>query len=151
MLHLLLYFTIHLLLMYLSFYSFLKEFSPRICNLGEVSHEPAPRGEIFSCNESTCMLTFKTRKEAEENMDAGNMCMSQIVVQVVMWLKRSGPAMHRGTCGKRRSTAYSFRTIGSYKYYRVSQWRMTDQAVLSLSRTHAWRYRPNVFACVPTT
>ena len=49
----------------------LKEFGPRICNLGEVSHEPIPRGEIFSCNESTCMLTFKTRKEAEEHMDAG--------------------------------------------------------------------------------
>ena len=34
-------------------------------------HASSPQGEIFSCGESTCVLTFKTREEAEAHMDAG--------------------------------------------------------------------------------
>ena len=49
----------------------LKDFGPRSNTLGAVSQEIIPRGEIFSCNESTCVLTFKTREEAEAHMDAG--------------------------------------------------------------------------------
>ncbi|KAL9982090.1 hypothetical protein ACROYT_G010884 [Oculina patagonica] len=49
----------------------LKDFGPRSNTLGTVSQESTPRGEIFSCNESTCVLTFKTREEAEAHMDAG--------------------------------------------------------------------------------
>ena len=49
----------------------LKEWGPRSNNLGSVSHASSPRGEIFSCSESTCVLTFKTREEAEAHMDAG--------------------------------------------------------------------------------
>ncbi|KAL9956598.1 hypothetical protein ACROYT_G038094 [Oculina patagonica] len=49
----------------------LKDFGPRSITLGTVSQESTPRGEIFSCNESTCVLTFKTREEAEAHMDAG--------------------------------------------------------------------------------
>ena len=49
----------------------LKELSPRSTNHGSVSHTPTPRGEIFSCCESTCVLTFKTQREAEVHMDAG--------------------------------------------------------------------------------
>ena len=49
----------------------LKEWSPRRNNLSSVSHASSPRGEIFSCSESTCVLTFKTREEAEAHMDAG--------------------------------------------------------------------------------
>ena len=48
-----------------------KEWGPRSNNLGSVSHASSPRGEIFSCSESTCVLTFKTREEAEAYMDAG--------------------------------------------------------------------------------
>ena len=40
-------------------------------NLGSVSHASSPQGEIFSCSESTCVLTFKTPEEAEAHMDAG--------------------------------------------------------------------------------
>ena len=49
----------------------LKEWGPRSNNLGSVSHVSSPRGEIFSCSEGTCVLTFKTRGEAEADMDAG--------------------------------------------------------------------------------
>lgn len=49
----------------------LKIFSPRSTNHGSVSHTPTPRGKIFSCCESTCVLTFKTQREAEVPMDAG--------------------------------------------------------------------------------
>ena len=49
----------------------LQQFGPRSNTLGTVSQESTPRGEIFSCNESTCVLTFKTREEAEAHMDAG--------------------------------------------------------------------------------
>ena len=49
----------------------LKEFGPRSTNLGSVRHVATPRSEIFSCCESTCVLTFKTQGEAEVHMDAG--------------------------------------------------------------------------------
>ena len=49
----------------------LKEWGSRSNNLGSVSHASSPRGEIFSASESTCVLTFKTREEAEAHMDAG--------------------------------------------------------------------------------
>ena len=48
-----------------------KEWGPRSNNLGSVSQASSPRGEIFSCSESTCVLTFKTREKAEAHMDAG--------------------------------------------------------------------------------
>ena len=49
----------------------LKEFGPRSNSLGSVSHASIPRGKIFSYSERTCLLTFKTREEAEAHMDAG--------------------------------------------------------------------------------
>ena len=49
----------------------LNEWGPRSSNLGSVSHASSPRGEIFSCSESTCVLTFKTPEEAEAHMDTG--------------------------------------------------------------------------------
>ena len=49
----------------------LKEFGPRSNSLGSVSHASIPRGKIFSYSERTCLLTFKTREEAEARMDAG--------------------------------------------------------------------------------
>ena len=49
----------------------LNEWGPRSSNLGSLSHASSRRGEIFSCSESTCVLTFKTPEEAEAHMDAG--------------------------------------------------------------------------------
>ena len=40
-------------------------------NLSSVSHASKPWGEIFSCSESTCVLTFKTWEEVDAHMDAG--------------------------------------------------------------------------------
>ena len=40
-------------------------------NLSSVSHTSSPWGEIFSCSESTCVLTFKTWEEADAHTDAG--------------------------------------------------------------------------------
>lgn len=44
------------------------EFGPRISQ-GTVSSTKSTRAEIFSCSESTCVLTFKTMEEADAHMD----------------------------------------------------------------------------------
>ena len=49
----------------------LKERGPRSNNLGSVSHASSARGEILSCSERTCVLTFKTQEEAKAHMDTG--------------------------------------------------------------------------------
>lgn len=57
----------------------LKEWGPRSHNLGSVSHASSLRGEIFSCSESTCVLTFKTREEVEGHMGARkHVCASEL-------------------------------------------------------------------------
>ena len=49
----------------------LHEFGPRSNNLGSVNHTSIPGGEIFSCSQSTRVLTFKAQEEEEAHMDAG--------------------------------------------------------------------------------
>ncbi|KAK3737607.1 hypothetical protein QZH41_001578 [Actinostola sp. cb2023] len=49
----------------------IKSFGSCVKGLGSMSDAPAPRAEIFSCSESTCVLTFKTQQEAEAHMDTG--------------------------------------------------------------------------------
>ncbi|KAK3745426.1 hypothetical protein QZH41_010250, partial [Actinostola sp. cb2023] len=49
----------------------IKSFGSCVKGLGSISDAPAPRAEIFSCSESTCVLTFKTQQEAEAHMDTG--------------------------------------------------------------------------------
>jgi len=46
------------------------DFGPSI-NQGTVSNTKSTRTEIFSCGESTCVLTFKTMEEADAHMDTG--------------------------------------------------------------------------------
>ena len=49
----------------------IQPFSPRTKDRGTVLESTRPRTEIFSCNETGCVLTFKTETEADAHMDAG--------------------------------------------------------------------------------
>lgn len=49
----------------------LQPFGPRNKELGVISTTPSTQSEIFSCSESTCILTFKSEREAQAHMDTG--------------------------------------------------------------------------------
>ena len=46
-------------------------FGPRQREQGVMRQSSCSSSEIFSCSESTCVLTFKTQREAEDHMDSG--------------------------------------------------------------------------------
>ena len=54
----------------------IQEFSPRTQNLGVIAGKKnnqcsTSKHDIYSCNEAECVLTFKTRAEAETHIDTG--------------------------------------------------------------------------------
>ena len=46
-------------------------FGPRQKECGVIGERVASQSEIFSCSESTCVLTFKSEREAQAHMDSG--------------------------------------------------------------------------------
>ena len=46
-------------------------FGPRQKECGVIGEKVASQSEIFSCRESTCVLTFKSEREAQAHMDSG--------------------------------------------------------------------------------
>ncbi|XP_015759339.1 PREDICTED: uncharacterized protein LOC107338616 isoform X3 [Acropora digitifera] len=46
-------------------------FGPRQKECGVIGERVAAQSEIFSCSESTCVLTFKSEREAQAHMDSG--------------------------------------------------------------------------------
>ena len=55
---------------------------------GLISEAQAQRPEIFSCNESTCVLTFKSLEEAEAHMDTGKHVQANEVESVYDTVKK---------------------------------------------------------------
>jgi len=49
----------------------IQPFGPRTKQRDTVMDSTRPTAEIFSCNESGCVLTFKTKAEADAHMDSG--------------------------------------------------------------------------------
>ena len=46
-------------------------FGPRQKECGVIGEKVASQSEFFSCSESTCVLTFKSEREAQAHMDSG--------------------------------------------------------------------------------
>ena len=46
-------------------------FGPRQKECGDIGEKVASQSEIFSCRESTCVLPFKSEREAQAHMDSG--------------------------------------------------------------------------------
>ena len=107
----------------------LKEWGPRRNNLGSVSHASSPRGEIFSCSESTCVLTFKNREEAEAHMDAGKHvrasdldCESVYDAARKKWADRVGEVHVAG--GDRQRIAFEQAGPSSARERRIKGWAL---------------------------
>ena len=50
----------------------IQPFGPRSQKLGAPRKASVPRAAIFSCNEPSCVLTFKSQEDADSHMDTGN-------------------------------------------------------------------------------
>ena len=123
----------------------LKEWGPRSNNLGSVSRASSPRGEIFSCSESTCVLTFKTREEAEAHMDAGKHvrasdldCESVYDAARKKWADRVGE-MHVAS-GDRQRIAFEEAGPSSARERRNKGW-----ALKSTKRTNRMKGKEKAF------